>query len=87
MEDRWKLPCCVDAAMSQLSYAQRDLFYRRCIAGETIAQIAERTDCSPEAVRRSLRLLRNGLQDLLVQMGLSATEAMDCLYQTLTQHY
>ena len=74
------------AALRLLSPAQRNLFQRHCVTGETIAQIAETMYCPPDAIRRSYCELRRRLQDLLIQSGLDPREAMNCLYQALTSH-
>jgi len=76
----------LDMALSRLTPVQRELFQRHCIEGETLVHIGETMGRSAEAVRQSYCLLRRRLQTLLMETGFSQCEAMDYLYQMLTNH-
>jgi len=75
-----------DHILCRLTIAERDLFQRYCVQGESLTQLASTIPCLPETVRQYTCMLRTRLQTLLSEAGFSRAEARDYLYQTLTMH-
>ena len=76
----------LDTILRQLTTAERDLFQRYCVQGESLAHISTTVPCSPETMRQHSCMLRGKLQTLLIEAGFSRKEAQDFLYQALTTH-